>query len=201
MRVATAAPTRFVTFYNWSDRPFTWMWGGVPYTTQPGEKMKMEEGIARIFAIHLGEREAAKMGIVPVRVTDPFISLANRALPDGGTVATEKENTSAAQTKEELLHRLSSGGEDFVTANPIGGSAVDHEIDDVKMDVKPEDYSDATLAKELLAENSKNLVAKQFCGSCNSKGVTHKKECPTRLSKVAVENSAFAGLKTNAPAS
>ena len=191
-----------MNFYNWTDRAFTWMWGGVPYTTAPGEKMKMEEGMARIFAIHLGEREAERMKIVPVRVTDPFIAMANRALPDGGTVAPDLFTPNAAKTKEELMNEISSGEYEnnegrSIVQKPVG-AAVDHEVDDELKVVKAEDFSEESLAKELLEEN-KNKLVKVFCGSCDSRGVTHKKDCPTRGNKVAAENAEFAGLKSNAP--
>lgn len=136
------------------------MWGGVPHTIAPGEKIKMEEGMARVFAIHLGEREAERMKIVPVRVTDPFIAMANRALPEGGTVAPDIIARPRSSSKEELLHKLSSGQEREITAQPVGASefTLDPEVDDVKKEVKAEDYTDAALAKELLAENATKMV-------------------------------------------
>lgn len=177
MKVVTASQSKQVTFFNWSDRTFTWMWAGNPITIPAGEKAMMEEGIARVFAIHLAEREAPKYKVIAVRKTDDFIKLANRALPEGGTVD-DNEFQAKPGTRADMLNALSSESNSLDAAISLPG-----DIMDAKMTKEQVEADMAHLDEELVKENAKNL-----------KRIEPEKKKLGRPKKVLEENKEFAGL-------
>lgn len=146
-----------VNFINWSSTPFTWAWGGQAMTFQPGQSVMMEQGMAIHFATHLADREINNM-------------------PGGW----EKYNTRKLPKYQELMRQAISE----VSADEVSFTINDGEAD--LAEIQRLNANRKTEAQMLAEARKENGIKAGFCDSCDSKGVRHKKDCPT-LVKAEVE--------------
>lgn len=52
-----------ITFHNWSDRDFSWTWGGEGTTFKAGSKVLLPDYLANHFAKHFIDRELTLQGL------------------------------------------------------------------------------------------------------------------------------------------
>lgn len=145
-----------VKFTNISERPFSWAWGGVEYSFEPGETMMLEPHLATHFAEHLADdilnnTFVEKNGKKESLPTNHFSreSLIKKCIRETGV---------SAQDEVQLRQNIMNAQE---------------EVPAVKEEVKPQEPI-----------SSKVSAPKPFCDSCDSRGVKHKKECSKNPAKV-----------------
>jgi len=96
------APTKIVTFFNFTDTDFVGMWDKVEWLIPAGGKQRMEDWKARHFAKHLVDQWCFANGKDNRRKEDFFINkMAEAIIDDGGALATSSGEIS--KLKSELL--------------------------------------------------------------------------------------------------
>lgn len=159
MRQTSAPAKRNVMFKNWTTKDFAHTWGGQEIKFPAGGSLMMDENIAIHFATHLADRE--------INDADAWPKYNSRKLP--AYQALVKKAVSDISV-EEISNVISDGEADVA------------EIQRLNANRKTEEQ----LRKEMSKQNEPNLETpapkKRFCDQCDSKGVSHKKSCPTRNS-------------------
>ena len=182
MRSNAAPERKNVLFKNWTTEDFTHTWGGQPIRIPAGQTLMMNEGIALMFASTLADREINK--------ADAWVKFNSYKLP--AYQALVKKAVSEVST-EEIANVINDGEADV------------NEI----MRLNANRKTEAQLRKEQAEVNKPNLIedpqdgfgepAKpRFCQHCDSKGVRHKRVCPTLTKPESVVSSEFSDLSTNA---
>lgn len=154
MRQYEVPTKRNVMFKNWTTEDFTHSWGGQAMTFRAGQTLMMDENIAIHFATHLADRE--------INRADAWAKYNSRKLPAYQAIV--KKAVSEIST-DEISSVINDGEPDV------------QEIQRLNANRKSEEQ----LRKEMAKQNEPNLVEKPkvFCDQCDSKGVRHKKNCPT----------------------
>lgn len=161
MRQPQLPPKKNVMFTNWTTKPFTWTWGKQPMTFQPGQSTMMDEALALHFAKHLADRE--------INEADAWAKFNSNKIPAYQELI--KKAVSDVST-EEIAQVINDGPPDL------------EEIQRLNANRKTE----SELRTEMAKQNEKFAPVKEkkpFCDSCDSKGVRHKKDCPTNQKEFA----------------
>lgn len=178
MRV-NAPQKKNVMFKNWTSQDFTAKWGGQPVFIRAGEGLMMDEGIALTFAQHLADRE--------INRTDSWVKFNSYKLP--AYQALIKKAVSDVPM-EEISNVINDGEADVNEIMRLNANR--------KTEAQLRDEQ-AQINKPNLIENPEDGFGEpekpRFCLSCDSKGVRHKKECPTLVKPTAE----FADLAADAP--
>lgn len=153
---------RAILFLNWTGEDFSHTWGGVLYTFKAGQTMYLEEGLAVHFAKHLANREINKLGKL---MNDPLVKVFMEKCYGESFV---EQDEKSLETK-------------IVNENPIETETVK-----IKLSENP-DIARILKEKGELPEGDEIEIeidkSPRFCEFCDSKGVRHKKECPTLIKK------------------
>ena len=71
-----------INLRNWLDEEVTFKWDGETYTLAPGEKVRMQEYIARHGAKYIAMAHCNKVGKPIAQITQDFIDLVEKALTE-----------------------------------------------------------------------------------------------------------------------